>query len=124
MLKRKTILVVEDEPQLRFFAVKILEMAGHLVLSAENAQETMGIWDRVGGAFDLLITDILMPGLNGIELAQELRKSRPDLKIIFVTENADIGDEVSALSGAKIIFKPYTIEAFRETVRRMFEAEQ
>jgi two-component system, cell cycle sensor histidine kinase and response regulator CckA len=125
MSRRKTILVVEDEPSLRFLAVKILEMAGHLVLSAENAEETMEIWMRVGRGVDLLVTDVIMPGWDGIELARQLRGARPDLRVMFVTGSIDRIAEMRELGGRiEIVQKPYSVQTLREAVEQMLRFEE
>src|SRR5215207_1948352 len=117
MARRKTIVVVEDEPSLRFLAVKILELSGHLVMSAENAEEAKDIWKRVGKGVDLLLTDVVMPGLDGVELARELRANHADLKIIFVTGSLDRTAELERMGGAtRIVMKPYTVQDMRSAV--------
>jgi CheY-like chemotaxis protein len=124
MPARKTILVVDDEPPVRFLAVRILELAGHLVLSAENAEEVRTIWDRVGRSIDLLVTDVIMPGLSGIDLARELRQTRPDLKILFVTGSVEMSGEIQSLGAeTRVIYKPYTVQILRQAVLDIFSSE-
>lgn len=121
---RKTILVVDDEPPVRFLAVRILELAGHLVLSAENAEEVREIWTRVGRSIDLLVTDVIMPGLSGIDLARELRQTRPDLKILFVTGSVEMSGEIDSFGGqTRVIYKPYTVQTLRQVVLDIFSED-
>ena len=124
MPERKTILVVEDEAPIRFLAVRILELTGHLVLSAENAEDARAIWNRVGRSIDLLVTDVIMPGQTGIDLARELRQSSPGLKIVFVTGTVEMADEIQSLGvQTRVIYKPYTVQALRQTVLEIFNSE-
>jgi two-component system, cell cycle sensor histidine kinase and response regulator CckA len=104
----KTVLVVEDEEILRTLAVCILEDCGHDVLTAANSDEARKIWDSVGPKLDLVVMDIIIPGLNGLELAKSFREARPDLKIMFMTGSIDRSPEIAALGGATdALFKPY-----------------
>jgi two-component system, cell cycle sensor histidine kinase and response regulator CckA len=124
MPTRITILVVDNEPSLRFLAVRILELAGHLVLSAETADEVKDIWRRVGRAIDLMVTGAMAPGLNGIDLAKELRLSRQDLKIIFVAGSIETDSAIAALGGeTKVVYKPYTAATLREAVLAIFSED-
>jgi two-component system, cell cycle sensor histidine kinase and response regulator CckA len=107
-LKGKFVLVVEDEEILRGMAVCILEDCGHRVLTAANSDEAKEIWDAVGPKLDLVVMDIIIPGLNGLELAKNFRAARPDLKIMFMTGSIDRSPEIAALGGATdALFKPY-----------------
>lgn len=104
----KTVLVVEDEEILRGLAVCILEDGGHRVLTAANSDEAKEIWDSDGPKLDLVVMDIIIPGLNGLELAKNFRTVRPELKIMFMTGSIDRSPEIAALGGATdALFKPY-----------------
>lgn len=104
----KTVLVVEDEELLRNLAVCILEGCGHTVLTAGNSDEAKEIWESLGPKVDLVVMDIIIPGLNGLELARRFREARPELKIMFMTGSIDRSPEIAALGGATdALFKPY-----------------
>ncbi len=80
----KTLLLVEDEPLVNHATCRLLRRKGYQVLSARDGSEAMRI------AFeqehiDLLITDVVMPGMNGVELARELRKLRPNLRVLYTS---------------------------------------
>ncbi|HUS36293.1 MAG TPA: response regulator [Verrucomicrobiae bacterium] len=107
-LKGKTVLVVEDEEILRGMAVCILEDCGHRVLTAANSDEAKEVWEAIGPKLDLVVMDIIIPGLNGLELAKSFRAARPELKIMFMTGSIDRSPEIAALGGATdALFKPY-----------------
>ena len=104
----ETILVVEDDTLVRNYVLTQLHSLGYVTLDAGNAGEALAIVDA-GKNFDLLITDVIMPGLNGRQLANEILKVRPGMKVLFTsgyTENAIIHhgrlDE-----GVLLLAKPY-----------------
>jgi len=104
----ETILVVEDDKLVRDYVLAQLHSLGYVTLDAANAAEALALV-RTGHAFDLLFTDVIMPGMNGRQLADEILKVRPDLRVLFTsgyTENAIIHhgrlDE-----GVLLLAKPY-----------------
>ena len=104
----ETILVVEDDKLVRDYVLTQLHSLGYVTLDAANATEALAIVDA-GHPFDLLFTDVIMPGINGRQLANEIQKIRPGLKVLFTsgyTENAIIHhgrlDE-----GVLLLAKPY-----------------
>jgi two-component system, cell cycle sensor histidine kinase and response regulator CckA len=82
---RETILLVEDEAFVRDITGEILETAGYRVLKARNAAEATGAFRRYKAIIRLLVTDVVLPGRNGRDLATELRKINPNLKTIFIS---------------------------------------
>ncbi len=104
----ETILVVEDDPLVRSYVNTQLQSLGYKTLSAANGAEALAIADG-GAAFDLLFTDVIMPGLNGRQLAAEMAQRRPALKVLFTsgyTENAII-HHGRLDSGVLLLAKPY-----------------
>jgi CheY-like chemotaxis protein len=104
----ETILVVEDDPLVRSYVNAQLQSLGYRTLSAANGAEALDIADG-GAAFDLLFTDVIMPGLNGRQLAAEMAQRRPKLKVLFTsgyTENAII-HHGRLDSGVLLLAKPY-----------------
>ncbi len=85
----KKILLVEDEPMLREITSTILQELGHIVLVASDGPEAIRIADKQGSAIDLLLTDVVMPGMNGRELADELCRRSSSLRVLFVSGYAD-----------------------------------
>jgi PAS domain S-box-containing protein len=112
------ILVVEDEEALRIAMVVCLKRAGYRVNSARNGVEAMQTWDENQGAFDLLVTDIVMPGgINGLQLAEQLARARPGLKVITVTGYYPGPEPPQAGGGFARLSKPFAAEALLEKVR-------
>jgi CheY-like chemotaxis protein len=85
----ETVLVVEDEDAVRELVGRTLSRVGYRVLEAGNAGEATRVAERHHGPIHLLITDVVMPGMNGRELAAELARSRPDLEVIYMSGYAD-----------------------------------
>jgi DNA-binding NtrC family response regulator len=85
----ETVLVVEDEDAVRELVRRTLARVGYRVLDAGNGQEATRVAERHDGPIHLLITDVVMPGMNGSELATELTRSRPDLEVIYISGYAD-----------------------------------
>ncbi|WP_253256677.1 PAS domain-containing protein [Stenotrophomonas sp. VV52] len=115
---RELVLVVEDEPAVRQFSVDALTALGYDVLSAEGAAPALALLD---GHPDiaLLFTDVVMPEVNGRELADEALRRRPDLKVLFTTgysRNALERDGVIE-PGVQVIGKPFSVETLATRVR-------
>src|SRR5260370_10199885 len=80
-----TILVAEDEPGIRALVRKILRRQGYQVLEAADGEEALRIMREHSGSIDMLITDVMMPGLAGRDLAGHLREQRPATKLLFIS---------------------------------------
>lgn len=115
----ETILLVEDEELLCHVVVEMLSQLGYKVLGATSGKEALALAQGYAGRIDVLITDVLMPELAGPQLADSLRGSRPDLKVIFVS-----GDEAGGLLGLgdAILQKPFTIKMLSAKLREVLQA--
>ena len=119
----ETILVVEDEPLLRELARIILKDYQYQVLEAGNGVEALKVWEEHQGNIDLLLTDMVMPeGMTGRELAEELKKRKPGLKVIYTSGySADVmGGELS-LDETRFLQKPYAPPLLASTVRECLD---
>jgi signal transduction histidine kinase len=117
---RQTVVVVEDQHEVRELASSALRRAGYDVLEASDGQEAIALCEEFSGAIDLLLTDVVMPGVNGRELAERLRRHRPDLKVIFISgySHEILGPEgVLATEGA-VLLKPFTPSVLVARVRK------
>lgn len=121
----ETILVVEDEPELRLLAREILEYYGYRVLEASGASDALKMWPRHGQEIDLLLTDVLMPeGVTGWELASKLRKQQPHLKIICTSGySLDPPSQTMAEErGFQFLQKPFKPQNLAMAVRECLDA--
>jgi CheY-like chemotaxis protein len=113
------VLVVEDQKDVRDYAAKALESYGYRVLKAQSAAEALSICEREGERIDLVLTDVVMPGFSGLELAGRLEKLRPGIRILYMsgyTDNAIIQRGVLD-DGAAFITKPFGPERLAAKVR-------
>ncbi|HLU69974.1 MAG TPA: response regulator, partial [Fibrobacteria bacterium] len=83
--KGETVLVVEDELMILEVAVEVLEGLGYHVLSTTSPVEALDIVERHDGRIDLLLTDVIMPGMNGRDLALRVRELRPDIHVLYTS---------------------------------------
>ena len=121
--RRETILAVEDDPRVRRVSLRRLKSLGYTIIEADSAPAAMAIIER-GEPFDLLFTDIVMPGMTGIELAQKVREKRPDLKVLFTSGYAEPAVMTNALlaENAGWLGKPYTTEQLNEKLRALLDS--
>jgi two-component system cell cycle sensor histidine kinase/response regulator CckA len=113
-----TVLLVEDDPAVRHYATRALEQLGYQVLSAPAGAEALGLSAAYQGRIDLLLTDIVMPGTQGPELAHRILATRPDIRCLFMSGFADRdGGQAQLLGGAPILPKPFAIYDLAVAVR-------
>jgi two-component system, cell cycle response regulator CpdR len=116
----KRILVVEDDASVRTFTARALSVDGHQVEMAEDGMEGLEIITRDAGGFDLILSDIRMPAMDGIEMAKEATASFPSLRILLMTGFADQRERASDLEQVVIdvVDKPFTLADIRSAVSR------
>ena len=122
---KETILLVEDDPVVHRLARTFLERQGYKVHSATTGGEALAVWRENPGLFDLLLTDMVMPGnLTGREVAQRLQAEDPRLKVIYTTGySVDVLKMDTALKeGVNFIAKPYITEELAQIVRRCLDS--
>ena len=119
----ETLLVVEDEAQILQLAKNVLEQHGYRVLPASAAEEAREISRAFPGQIDLLLTDIVLPCMNGRELQQLLKAQRPDLRTLFMSgyPGESIGHRGVIDSGVEFLAKPFTIQALLGKVRAVLD---
>lgn len=119
----ETILVAEDSEIVRLLACDLLESFGYRVLAAESPERCIGMARNFAGTIELLLTDVIMPGMNGKELYQALRGVRPELKVLFMsgyTSNV-IGQHGVLDQDEAFVQKPFTIQSLSEKVRQVLD---
>ena len=115
----KTILLVEDEAIVRKLASRVLLNLGYSVLTAEHPDEALALCADHDGSIDLLITDILMPGMQGVELAERVALSRPGISVVYVSGYANDIVQHKGDPGFNWAFlqKPFTPSRLASAVR-------
>jgi PAS domain S-box-containing protein len=116
-----TILVVEDEPALRDVVTRILRSVGYTVVAARNGGDALRLLELHAGPVHLMLTDVVMPGISGPELAARMAAVRPEMKVIYTSGYADDAVLRHGVLSDTIHFvgKPYTIEALTSKVREV-----
>ena len=120
----ETILLVEDEANLRYLARQYLEKQGYRVIEAADGAVAMQIAVAHEGIIHLLLTDVIMPGMNGRELAQRISEIRPNVKILYMsgyTENV-IGHNGTLEAGVRLLQKPFNLRDLKSKVREVLDA--
>src|SRR5687767_11321536 len=115
------ILFAEDEPQVRNLGERLFRGLGYRVLAAENGEVALAQAETSGETIDLLVTDVVMPGMTGEELAAELRKSRPDLRVLYISGYAEdsAAIERALRAGDAFLPKPFTVSELAGRVREV-----
>ncbi len=123
---RETILLVEDEDQLRRLTRIVLESRGYTVLEASGPEDALRLHDRHVGALDLLLTDVVMPGMSGRDLAQQISARRTDLSVLYISGYTDdaLGRHGVLDDGVVLLHKPFTAQALTAKVREVLDQRQ
>jgi CheY-like chemotaxis protein len=112
------VLIADDEASMRALVARAIAMDGHDTVTAQDGAEALEILTREGGAFDLLLTDIQMPIMDGIALALSVARDFPKLKILLMTGFADQRERASNLNAIvhDVITKPFSVADIRTAV--------
>jgi CheY-like chemotaxis protein len=119
-----TLLLVDDDPNFLFVASNILRPAGFNVIEAESGQAALERAGQHAGKIDLLVTDMMMPGMNGRQLAQRFTKLRPGVRVLYISGVVDEGSAREAIEGEEADFlgKPFEADTFTAKVRELIRA--
>lgn len=115
----ETILVVEDEDTVRRVTARLLNRLGYAVTTAASAEEALALLECRGAPFSLVLTDVVMPGLTGIELAEVLRAREPDVRILFMSgyPSRELGQNPED-PPSPFLPKPFSVDDLGDMVRR------
>jgi putative nucleotidyltransferase with HDIG domain len=119
----ETILIAEDEKEILELVERILKSVGYHVITARNGEEALAVAGRHRGAIHLLLTDAVMPILNGRELVERLRPQRPNMRVLFMSGYTGTGILHRAVAGQDIAFiaKPFTPNELLQKVQQVIE---
>ena len=117
----ETVLLVEDEDIVRFISAEILKKLGYNLLQACSGAEALVMIDEFPGRIDLLLTDLMMPGMTGRELAGKVVETRPETKILYTSACADdiIAGQEIADQGLNFIAKPFSVDSLATKIRQV-----
>jgi two-component system, cell cycle sensor histidine kinase and response regulator CckA len=112
-----TILIAEDEPALRRLSATVLGQAGYRTLEASDGQQALELYTLHAHAIVMVVTDVVMPRMGGIELAKRLKQLRPDLPLLFVTGYVEQSEALhDSAPGTPVLLKPFSTNALRQSV--------
>jgi CheY-like chemotaxis protein len=120
----ETVLVVEDEDVLRKLVQRILEVHGYTVHAVSNGPAALRFLEQSAGTVELLLTDIVMPQMSGIQLVSEARKRQADLPALFMSGYPDLADPSGngIPRGPELLCKPFTSDALARAVRKALDS--
>ena len=120
----ETILLVEDDPDVRDLTRRVLQGQGYILLEAQNAQEGLLLSSRYSGFIHLVLTDVIMPGMNGKALAERLNQSQPKLKVLFMSGYTDnmIAQHGVLEPGIAFLQKPFGPTVLARKVREVLDS--
>ena len=123
--RSETVLLVEDEAFVREVAVEVLRSAGYAPLTAKNGAEAHRLYDRFSNNVGLLLTDVVLPDVNGRELARTLRDENPQLPVLLVTGYPEQIEMIKAEGLAmEWLAKPFSTRALLEKVRAVLQGKR
>jgi PAS domain S-box-containing protein len=119
----ETVLLVEDEGTVRSVAREVLQMVGYTVLEAATGEEALQRVEEYSGAIHLLVTDVIMPGMNGRELAARLMTHHPAAQVLYLSGYTDeaIAHHGVLQAGIELLHKPFTPDALARRVREVLD---
>jgi two-component system response regulator FlrC len=120
MLARDRILVVDDNESVRSILAEALEDQGFRVSTAADGQHAWELVRRTPLSYDLVLTDMMMPAMDGIELLSKIMVNSPWIKVILMTghRDADLKVKAELLGAFTVLFKPFGVEQIHQTLRR------
>ena len=118
-----TILIVDDEPNVLWFISKICQPMGYVTLTAGSGMEGLKVIQECGEKIDLVLLDLKMPGMGGIEVLKSIRKHQPDMPVIVLTALHDKKEECEKLGIAAFMKKPYSLEDLYQRIENIIESK-
>jgi two-component system, cell cycle sensor histidine kinase and response regulator CckA len=121
---KRTILVVDDEAEIRKLVGAMVSQAGYTILTADSGEHALVLYKNNKGPIDLLITDVIAPGMSGPMLADKLTEIQPDLKVLYISgyDNTHVVQKYVVEKGHALLSKPFTVEEMKAKVREMLSS--
>ena len=122
-LNNPTVLVVDDEPDVLRLIDSILNEEGFEVIQAKSADAAITAYERLGRSPDLLLTDVVMPGMSGPMLADQLLQTDPELKVLFMSgyDDRHVVQRYVLERGFRLISKPFTVKSLRAAIQAVLK---
>jgi CheY-like chemotaxis protein len=122
--EKKTILVVDDEPEIRKLVTAMLTRSGYNVLSADSGENAVRLF-RNNPHTDLLLTDVVAPGMSGPMIADEIAALKPGIKVLFMSgfDGTQVVQQYVIDKGYSLLIKPFTIDQLQRKVQSVLDGE-
>ena len=122
--EKRTILVVDDEAEIRKLVGAMVSQSGYTILTADSGEHALVLYKNNKGPIDLLITDVIAPGMSGPMLADKLTELQPDLKVLYISgyDNTHVVQKYVVDKGHALLSKPFTVEEMKSKVREMLSS--
>src|SRR5919112_673432 len=119
--EKRTILVVDDEPEIRKLVGAMVSQYGANVMTADSGEHALTLYKNNKGPIDLLITDVVAPGMSGPMLADKLTELQPDLKVLYISgyDNTHVVQKYVVEKGHELLAKPFTVDELQGKVREL-----
>ena len=119
--ERKTILVVDDEPEIRKLVSAMITQFGYNALTADSGDHAITMYRKLNAPIEMLITDVVAPGMSGPMLADKLSALQPDLKVLYISgyDNTHVVQSYVVERGHALLAKPFTMEELRLKLAQM-----
>src|SRR5579862_1352895 len=123
---KKTILVVDDEPEIRKLVNAILTNSGYQILLADTGEQAIKLFRKQPKAIDLLLTDVVAPGMAGPTLADQLTELKPDLRVLFMSgyDNRQVVQKYVVEKGSLLLSKPFTPKQLKDKVEEALKTRK
>ena len=121
----KTILVVDDEPEIRKLVGAMVSQFGYTAITADSGEHAMTLYKNQKGPLALLITDVVQPGMSGPMLADKLSELQPDLKVLYISgyDNTHVVQKYVVEKGHALLSKPFTVGELQNKMRGLLPAK-
>jgi two-component system, cell cycle sensor histidine kinase and response regulator CckA len=123
---KKTILVVDDEPEIRKLVSAMLTPQGYRIILADTGEQAIKVFRKQVKDIDLLLTDVVAPGMAGPTLADQLTELKPDLRVLFMSgyDNRQVVQKFVVEKGSLLLTKPFTIKQLKEKVEEALRSRK
>ncbi|HEY1337083.1 MAG TPA: response regulator [Bryobacteraceae bacterium] len=118
---KKTILVVDDEPEIRKLVSAMVTQFGYNALTADSGEHALKLYRNHNAPIEMLITDVVAPGMSGPMLADKLTAQQPDLKVLYISgyDNTHVVQKYVVEKGHALLPKPFTVEELQGKMREL-----
>ena len=120
---KKTILVIDDEPEIRKLVGAMVTQFGYAVLTADSGEHALTLYRNHKGHIEMLIADVVAPGMSGPMLADKLTAIQPDLKVLYISgyDNTHVVQKYVVEKGHALLSKPFTLEQLKTKMAELLE---